>query len=50
MSEHERPKTLSAEEARQGEIILRKPWQRVVFVSGLIGCAFVPLVLYAFAA
>lgn len=50
MSERDRPKTLSAEEARQGEIILRKPWQRVVFVAGLIGCVLVPLVLYALSA
>ena len=26
----------SAEKARQGEIILRKPWQRMVFAAGLI--------------
>lgn len=26
-----------AEKARQGEIILRKRWQRVVFIAGLIG-------------
>jgi hypothetical protein len=25
-----------AEKARQGEIILRKPWQRVVFIVGLL--------------
>lgn len=49
MHDPETPKTLNADEARQGEIILRKPWQRVVFVSGLVGCALVPLVLYALA-
>ena len=31
----------SAEKARQGEIILRKPWQRMVFAAGLI----IPFVL-----
>jgi hypothetical protein len=35
------PATYSAEKARQGEIILRKPWQRMVFVAGLI----IPFVL-----
>jgi hypothetical protein len=28
---------ISAEKARQGEIILRKRWQRVVFIAGLVG-------------
>lgn len=28
---------VSAQKARQGEIILRKPWQRAVFIAGLIG-------------
>lgn len=26
-----------AEKARQGEIILRKRWQRIVFIAGLVG-------------
>lgn len=26
-----------AEKARQGEIILRKRWQRSVFIAGLVG-------------
>ena len=30
------PAAYSAEKARQGEIILRKPWQRMVFAAGLI--------------
>ena len=33
--------TRSAVEALQGEIILRKRWQRVVFIAGLIGIALV---------
>jgi hypothetical protein len=26
-----------AEKARQGEIILKRPWQRAVFIAGLAG-------------
>jgi hypothetical protein len=29
-------KVYSAEKVRQGDIILRKPWQRIVFVLGLV--------------
>jgi hypothetical protein len=32
-----------AEKARQGEIILRKPWMRVVFIAGLVGCVLFAL-------
>lgn len=32
-----------AEKARQGEIILRKPWQRVVFIGGLAGVVVLAL-------
>lgn len=31
------PIVISAEKARQGEIILRKRWQRAVFIAGLFG-------------
>jgi len=31
-----RQKVYSGERVRQGDIILRKPWQRVVFLIGLI--------------
>ncbi|KRQ97173.1 hypothetical protein [Bradyrhizobium valentinum] len=31
------------EKARQGEIILRKPWMRAVFMAGLVGCALLAL-------
>jgi hypothetical protein len=30
-------KTYSPQEVRQGRIILRKPWQRALFVVGLVG-------------
>jgi hypothetical protein len=36
--------TYPAEKARQGEIILKRRWQRVVFIAGLAG-----IVLVAFA-
>jgi len=44
------PKTYSAERVRQGQIILRKPWQRAVFIAGLAGCVVLLLVLYFAAA
>lgn len=31
------PEKLSGEDARQGEIILRKRWQKIVFFGGLVG-------------
>lgn len=34
-----------AEDARQGEIILRRRWQRIVFIAGLAG--FVLFLLFA---
>lgn len=35
----------SAEKARQGEIILRQPWQRAVFITGLAAAILLPLVV-----
>ncbi|HXS05433.1 MAG TPA: hypothetical protein VN723_01490 [Rhizomicrobium sp.] len=32
------PREYDAEKARQGEIILRRPWQRAVFLAGLFAC------------
>jgi hypothetical protein len=32
---HDRPEPYPAEKARGGEIILRKRWQRVVFIGAL---------------
>jgi hypothetical protein len=34
-----------AEKARGGEIILRTRWQRVVFISGLVGAVLLVLIL-----
>ena len=36
---------IPADEARQGEIILRRRWQRIVFIAGLAG--FVLFILFA---
>jgi hypothetical protein len=32
-----------ADKARQGEIILRRPWQRAVFIAGLAGAVIFAL-------
>lgn len=41
MARHQtHPITLSGQKARQGEIILRHRWARVVFIAGFVG-AFV---------
>lgn len=37
------PRHYPAEKARQGEIILRRPWQRAVFVAGLAAFALFAL-------
>jgi hypothetical protein len=37
------PRIYPGEKVRQGEIILRKPWMRVVFIAGLVGCALLAL-------
>lgn len=34
-----------AQKARQGEIILKEPWQRAVFIAGLAGFFLLALVL-----
>jgi hypothetical protein len=34
-----------AEKARGGEIILRRRWQRIVFIGGLFGAVLLVLVL-----
>jgi hypothetical protein len=39
----------SAEQARGGEIILRRKWQRWVFIAGLVGCVVLVLILRVFA-
>jgi hypothetical protein len=34
-----------AEKASQGEIILKQPWQRAVFIGGLAGAILLPLIV-----
>jgi len=38
---------ISAEDARGGEVILRRKWERVVFVVGLVAAILLGLVVYA---
>jgi small basic protein len=44
-SEHETRPVYSARDVRQGDIVLRKPWQRGVFIAGLVGAVVLALVL-----
>jgi hypothetical protein len=37
-SKERRPKPYPAEKARQGEIVLRTPWQRWIFIGALVAC------------
>jgi hypothetical protein len=39
------PRKYPAEKARGGKIILRRRWQRVVFIAGLAGAALLALIL-----
>ena len=39
------PRTYPGDKARQGDIVLRKPWMRVVFIAGLVGCVILVLVI-----
>jgi hypothetical protein len=41
---HHTEKGYPAEKARGGEIILRKRWQRVVFIAGLAGAVILGFV------
>ena len=40
-----RDEALSGERARQGEIILRTRRRRAIFIAGLVGIVFLPLLL-----
>ena len=40
------PRTYTGRQVRQGEIVLRKPWQRALFVAGL-SAGFVALLVIA---
>jgi hypothetical protein len=41
----ERALVYSAQQVRQGDIVLRKPWQRGVFIAGLVGGLVLALAL-----
>lgn len=45
---HSTQKPYPAEKARQGEIILRRPWQRIVFFGGLVGVVVLGALTRAF--
>lgn len=45
MSELKRQKEFSGRNARQGEIILRKPVRKAIFIAGLAGCVLLIVVL-----
>jgi hypothetical protein len=35
----------SGRDVRQGDVVLRKPWERAVFVAGLVGAVVLALVI-----
>jgi hypothetical protein len=39
------PTDYDADKARGGEIILRRPWQRRVFIGGLVGAVLLVIIL-----
>jgi hypothetical protein len=41
----ESPEAYPTEKARQGQIVLRKRWQRLVFIGGLALCVLLVIVL-----
>lgn len=44
-SDHDTGPVYSARGARQGDIVMRKPWQRGVFIAGLVGAIVLALIL-----
>jgi hypothetical protein len=42
------PRPYPAEKARGGEIILRRQWQRFIFIAGLVGAVVLALILKLF--
>jgi hypothetical protein len=43
------PVVLPREMARGGRIVLRRPWQRAVFIAGLVAAAVIGIVLLTIA-
>jgi len=44
-SDHDTGPVHSARDVRQGDIVMRKPWERGVFIAGLVGAIVLALVL-----
>lgn len=47
MSELGKPKEFSGQDTRQGEIILRTPMRKAIFIAGLAGCILIVLLAVA---
>ena len=43
--EHRTGPVYSGRDVRQGDIVLRKPWERGVFVAGLVGAAVLAIAI-----
>jgi hypothetical protein len=43
--EHQTGPVYSGRDVRQGDIVLRKPWERGVFAAGLVGAVVLALVI-----
>ena len=41
----EKPIIITGEQARQGEIILRSKWRRLIFLAGLFGILVIVVIL-----
>ncbi|WP_162943990.1 MULTISPECIES: hypothetical protein [unclassified Rhizobium] len=44
-SKKDEPRTFAAEDVRQGEIILKRRWQRVIFIGGLAAMVLIILLV-----
>lgn len=47
MSELKRQKEFSGRDARQGEIVLRTPMRKAIFIAGLAGCVLLAVLAVA---
>ncbi len=45
MTEREKPREFSGQDARQGEIILRSPARKAIFIAGLAGVVVLSVLL-----
>lgn len=41
----DKPRMFSAQDVRQGEIILKRRWQRLIFIGGLVAAVLVILLV-----